>query len=328
MPDAVNDQRPLVTIITVTYNSSVYVQDAIESVLSQSYAKLEYIIGDDCSTDDTWDIITRYKDPRIKAYRNETNLREYPNRNKAISMATGKYLLFIDGDDLIYPHGIEFMVRMAESFSDVGMTIMRSYHPKLFYPVEISSHDLFIAEYFDKSLLDTAFTNTLFKTAVMKEVGGLSANYISGDTYIRLKIAQRHKCLLINDNLTWWRQTPGQATVKHAKSVKGMIQSYEYKLSMLGKDCPLNNEERQIALRNLQYKILNIGFRMMLKGLIRQGFQLITETKLLSKWPLLLRHSFISIDPFARYSSVNPYRISLERHPYANPVQYKANQVP
>lgn len=69
-----NAEQPLVTVITVAYNSSAYLRVAIESVLAQSYANIEYIICDDYSTDDTWDIICEYTDARIRAYRNEKNL--------------------------------------------------------------------------------------------------------------------------------------------------------------------------------------------------------------------------------------------------------------
>ena len=92
---------PLVTVITVTYNSSLYIRDAIESVLTQPYPNFEYIIADDCSTDNTWDIINEYKDSRIKKYRNETNLKEYPNRNKAVTMASGDYVVFVDGEKTV-----------------------------------------------------------------------------------------------------------------------------------------------------------------------------------------------------------------------------------
>jgi glycosyltransferase involved in cell wall biosynthesis len=309
---------PLVTVVTVTYNSSAYVRDTIESVLAQRYTHFEYIIGDDCSTDDTWQIIQQYKDPRIRAYRNDSNLREYPNRNKAIAMATGKYLIFIDGDDIIYPHGLEFMTRMAEAFPDSALAVMRGYHPKLIYPVEVTPRDLFIAEYFDKSLLDIAFTNTLFKTAVLQSVGGLSSAYISGDTYIRLKIAQAHKCLLISDSLTWWRMTPGQATSKAIGSIQGMIQHYEYRAGMLDANAPLTAEERLRALKNMQYKVVRVACRMILKGRFRKGFQLLKATGLLFKVPVCLTYSFTSIDPFAGYSSVKPLKIAFERNPFSS----------
>ena len=95
--------QPLFTVATITYNSSRWVRQAIESVLASSYTDFEYIISDDCSTDDTWDIIQEYKDGRIKAWRNQTNIGEYPNRNIVLRQAKGKYFLFIDGDDLTYP---------------------------------------------------------------------------------------------------------------------------------------------------------------------------------------------------------------------------------
>ena len=61
----------------------------------------EYIIGDDCSIDNTWEIINDFNDSRIVKYRNDTNLGEYPNRNKAVTIAKGDWILFIDGDDVM-----------------------------------------------------------------------------------------------------------------------------------------------------------------------------------------------------------------------------------
>ena len=55
------------------YNASKYVREAIDSVLAQTHTNFEFIIMDDCSTDDTWDIIQSYTDNRIEAYRNDEN---------------------------------------------------------------------------------------------------------------------------------------------------------------------------------------------------------------------------------------------------------------
>ena len=308
--------RPLVTVVTVTYNSSMYVRDAIESVLAQSYDHLEFIIADDCSTDNTWSIIQEYNDPRINSYRNEKNLLEYPNRNKALEKASGKYLIFIDGDDVMYPHGLEFMVRMAESFPDSAMAVMRAYRPNIIYPVEVSPHDLFVAEYFHKSLLDIAFTNTLFTTSVLKEMGGLPTGYISGDTYIRLKIARQYPCLLINDNLTWWRVTPGQASSKLVDSLEGVVQNYEYKSSLL-ENAPLTDEQRLLALKNLRYKVVHRAARLFLKGQFRKSLYLLKATRLVYQVPAYLIYSYTSIDPFSEYSSARPLKRRFSDHPYS-----------
>lgn len=318
MDSEVFNDNPLVTVVTISYNSSAYIRNAIESVLAQSYTNIEYIIGDDCSTDDTWQIIREYKDSRIMAYRNESNLQEYANRNKAIGKTNGKYLIFIDGDDIIYPHGLDFMVRMLDAFPNSAMAIMRQYHPKLIYPVELSPRELYIAEYFDKSFLDTAFTNTFFRTEVLKKYGGISEKFVSGDVHIRLKIANDHYCLLINDNFTWWRKTPGQASEK-TKGLKGILQGFILKKEMLDFSYPLTENEKNKAIENLQKKIVAIAIKSLLKGKFYFSLKLLSDTNLL-KLKIILILLFkkeIRKDPFPEYSSVNPKRLHWSLHPYS-----------
>ena len=139
----------LFTIITVTYNSSKYVRDAIESVLASTFQDFEYIIGDDCSTDNTWEIIEGYKDPRIVKYRNESNLREYPNRNKAISMAKGEWILFIDGDDIIFPHGLDVFKYYASRYKDASMIIQKNYLNNVVWPIKFNPKEFLLNEFFD-----------------------------------------------------------------------------------------------------------------------------------------------------------------------------------
>ena len=105
-----------VSILTTVYNREKYLAACIESVLSSSYQDWELIIVDDVSKDTSLDIAKRYeqKDPRIKVYVNEKNLGDYPNRNKAASYAKGKYLKYLDADDLINPQGLEVMVHTME----------------------------------------------------------------------------------------------------------------------------------------------------------------------------------------------------------------------
>jgi len=91
-----------VSIITPTYNSSKYVSEAIASVLAQSYEAWEMIIVDDCSSDDTYDIVQRYacQDGRIRAFRMPRNSGPAATRNLAIDKARGRYIAFLDSDDM------------------------------------------------------------------------------------------------------------------------------------------------------------------------------------------------------------------------------------
>ena len=220
--------NPFFSVITVTYNSSQFVRDAIESVLASTFTDFELIIGDDCSTDNTWDIINEYDDSRIVKYRNETNLREYPNRNKALNMARGEWVIFIDGDDLIYPHSLSFIFDMIQKAPDVSMLLMRWFRNNIFYPILISPRDFYIEQYFGEGFLGTAFSNVFFNRKILLQNGGVSLKHVFGDDYLRMKIALSYNMMIISDQLTFWRETPNQASSISRK----LLSSYFEKVDM------------------------------------------------------------------------------------------------
>lgn len=92
----------LVSIITPAYNCSKVISETIESVISQTYKNWEMIIIDDCSTDNTVEIVKRYcqRDHRIKLLRMDKNSGSADARNKGIESARGKYVALLDSDDL------------------------------------------------------------------------------------------------------------------------------------------------------------------------------------------------------------------------------------
>ena len=94
--------EPLVSIIMPTYNSASTISEAINSVILQRYTNWELIVTDDCSTDDTKDILINYvkNDSRIKFLCNQVNSGAGFSRNRSIDAAKGKYIAFLDADDL------------------------------------------------------------------------------------------------------------------------------------------------------------------------------------------------------------------------------------
>lgn len=92
----------LVSIITPSYNTEEFVSETIESVLAQDYENWEMIIVDDCSTDNSQVIISSYsnRDSRIKLFINEQNLGPAISRNRAIEISQGRFIAFLDSDDL------------------------------------------------------------------------------------------------------------------------------------------------------------------------------------------------------------------------------------
>lgn len=272
--------QPLVTIVTVTYNSSLYVRDAIEGVLAQDYGNIEYIIGDDCSRDNTWQIVQQYSDPRIKAYRNETNIGEYPNRNKAIDLATGKYLIFIDGDDVLYPHGVSYFVRMMESFPEAAIAIQKDYFNNILFPALFQPKDTLRNHFYGRrDLLSSSFTSNFFKTALLKQFK-LSTKYITGDEQIRLRIAFRYPVLFVAGWVSWPRETPGQASAK-TRNGKGLTEAYLRSKEMLElyKDHidPLMMIDIECTLRK---KVARYALHLLRKANLSRAKAMLNETGL------------------------------------------------
>ena len=108
--------QPLVSIITVVYNDSKHIRDAIESVLSQDYSRLEYIVIDGGSTDGTIDIINEYVN-KISVFLSEPDEGVYDALNKGIATANGDYIGILHADDIFLD---------AKVISDVIQNLQRT----------------------------------------------------------------------------------------------------------------------------------------------------------------------------------------------------------
>ncbi len=112
-----NINKPLVSIITPCYNSAKYIGETIESVLNQNYTNWEMIIVDDISTDNTVEVVRNYqkKDERIKFYVLSEKGGASLARNKAIKESKGKYIAFLDSDDVWKKEKLSKQVEFMEN---------------------------------------------------------------------------------------------------------------------------------------------------------------------------------------------------------------------
>lgn len=106
----------LVSIITPTYNCGKFIGETIESIQAQTYENWEMVIVDDCSTDNTKEIVEEYikKDSRIKYHCLETNSGAAVARTTSMKMAEGEYMAFCDSDDLWMPNKLEHQLKFME----------------------------------------------------------------------------------------------------------------------------------------------------------------------------------------------------------------------
>lgn len=111
----------LVSVIMPSYNTANFIEESINSVLNQTHQNFELIIVDDCSTDNTDEIIAGIKDERIKYIKNEKNSGAAVSRNRALREAKGKWIAFLDSDDVWLPEKLEkqiaFMKKNGYKFS-------------------------------------------------------------------------------------------------------------------------------------------------------------------------------------------------------------------
>lgn len=103
--------RPLISVLIPAYNVEEYIEEAVASILNQTYTNLEIIIIDDCSADSTGYICSKliHKDNRIKFYKNDKNSGIAVTLNRALKLSTGEYILRMDADDISQDNRIEVL---------------------------------------------------------------------------------------------------------------------------------------------------------------------------------------------------------------------------
>ena len=108
--------RELVSIIMPSFNTGQFIADAIESVINQSYNNWELIIIDDCSRDNTDDVVEYYlRDTRIQYYKNPANMGAAYSRNRALQIAKGKWIAFLDSDDIWHSDKLKKQITFMEN---------------------------------------------------------------------------------------------------------------------------------------------------------------------------------------------------------------------
>lgn len=270
--------QPLFTVITITYNSGEWIKEAIESVLNSTFTDFELIISDDSSTDDTWSIITEYKDPRIRSWRNEQNIGEYPNRNKVIEAATGKYILFVDGDDILYRNSLRNLSEYIIEFPEAGMIwgLNPQHFPFYVFPFMVRPTETMMLIYKTKiPISNIGFGEILFKTEALRRNKGMSESFKIGDTFIKKKLALIEPVLFVSIGFMFWRQSPNQASKKVANGISSFLERVAIdRIILSDKDFPIVGQERDSILQNVRIGILKIFIRStLLKGKLIDFFK-------------------------------------------------------
>lgn len=117
------DNSPILSVLMPVFNSELFVAEAIESILNQTFKDFEFLILDDASTDQSFEIIKDFEkqDSRIKVFKNEKNLGVVASRNKLINLSKGKYIAWLDSDDIALPNRFEEEIKFLGEHPEIGL---------------------------------------------------------------------------------------------------------------------------------------------------------------------------------------------------------------
>ena len=218
-----------ISVIIPIYNVSCYLKECLESIVNQSLKEIEIICIDDCSTDNSYEILLEYsnKDTRFKVLKNNFNESVGYNRNLGIKLAKGEYISFIDSDDYISLNYLEDLYNTAKKYdSDIVNTlnIYRVFNDKCekdfysFRNIEFqSSFDLMdIENYFSKKAIAPYSVNKLYKTSflILNNLYFLNTKFGAGeDTNFIIKLMLNNpKISFNNKSIYYYRDTPNSLT--------------------------------------------------------------------------------------------------------------------
>ena len=109
---------PIITVLMPVYNAGQFLREAIDSILIQTFTDFEFLIIDDCSTDDSVSIIKSYSDARIRFYQNEENRGISATLNRGIQLANAAWIARMDGDDISHPERLQRQYSFIQQHPD------------------------------------------------------------------------------------------------------------------------------------------------------------------------------------------------------------------
>jgi glycosyltransferase involved in cell wall biosynthesis len=237
------------------YNRENYIADAIESVIRSNYTNWELIVCDDRSADKTVEIAQSYalNDGRVKVYVNDINLGDYPNRNRAASYATGKYLKYLDSDDLIYYYGLEVMVNYMERFPEAGFGLASEVEEHRPFPICLSPREIYLEGFGRFDHFGRGPGSSIIKREVFQQVGGFSGRRMIGDAEFWLKCARYYPMVKYPFDLYWNRIHPAQESQSaYAKKQYEQLRKEVVADALNHPECPLLEIEKMQVRKKLR----------------------------------------------------------------------------
>lgn len=179
-------KEPLVTVLMTVFNGGDYLRSSIQSVLNQTFRDFEFLIVNDCSTDDSVKIIESFNDKRIVIHNNEKNLGQTKSLNVGLKLAKGKYVARMDADDMAFPMWLDKLVKYIlkhpeyVAVSSYAAVIDGLGNPQRIHKTPINFQQIIVSLFFAKVI---NHVGAVIKKGAIIEKGGYNEDFITSQDY-------------------------------------------------------------------------------------------------------------------------------------------------
>lgn len=225
--DGIEREAGLVSIIMPSYNTASFIEETIQSVLNQTYTNWKLIIVDDCSTDNTNEVVDTIKDCRIHYLKNEKNSGAAISRNKALREAKGQWIAYLDSDDLWMPEKLEKQIKFME---ENGYVFSYTNYEE----IDVDGYKTGVKVTGPKKITKTGMFNYCWPgcLTVMYDANKIGLIQIedikkNNDYAMWLKVCRKADCYLLDEILGQYRK--GRVGSVSTHSIRTMI-GWHYKL--------------------------------------------------------------------------------------------------
>lgn len=215
----------LVSVIMPSWNTADFIAESIRSVIAQTYTDWELIIVDDCSTDNTDEVVASFHDSRIRYFKNEKNSGAALTRNRALREARGEWIAFLDSDDLWEPEKLERQIAFMKKNGYVF-----SYHEYMKIDEQSKPLGIYVSgpeRVTRRKMYNYGYPGCLTFMYNAKKFGLIQIKDIkkNNDYAILLKLCKKADCYLLPENLAKYRIR--KRSISHDKLSKKLKSHYD-----------------------------------------------------------------------------------------------------
>ncbi len=227
-PEMNEPRSPVVSVITNVQNGAPYLREALDSLFAQDFDDWELIAWDDCSTDDSAEIIRSYNDPRVRYFLSPELTPLARARQLAVREARGEWVAFLDQDDIWTPHKLRLQFAVASADPNVGLLYGRTVsfnssgdrwdfdHRHEFAPLPEGA-------IFERLFIDACFiamSSTMFRRSALEKLGDIpSGIQLIPEYYMMIGVAEHYPARAVQEVICYYRWHANNMTLRFFKPI-------------------------------------------------------------------------------------------------------------